>query len=603
MSNLNIIEMRDLIETEKTITFIDDDTFIDKTNPTSNQGGTKVLVAGKSTSVLLRAQLPRLKGRIIENIELCLFQYYKMDSASNWDGFEIYAIVEDWDRENLTWNNQPALRKNRIASSSFTDSEGKQCLKVDKSKYGTIRKWHGVMLKGNQNLFDGHERYFYSSRYTASTKGVSEEARHDIYHPHWVIESYEELHNIPPISPSSPPTPNPKVSPAPIAAQTKNPPFAPTNIPTHAPTNAPTNAPPNSPTNSPTKQRSNQRPTNIPTRFRMSSSMPTLYSDTSQSIGEIQPPRGQENYTINPIILSIYLISLSIMAILAAVYFRRRNSDKNREELYLTYLNQSGSAREKTFSNSILQSETYSNSQEKETFSESTSSIDDRRKNVTTPDNLFKWIDNVSLNNSRDEKICREIDEQIDKSAKLNRIYSASWVGVPRKERIERIENIPSDEESVTMKKEKGGKHATFVLGDLEQVERETNEKVNIVENSESIECSVQCDRSDKSSWDNGGSLMQSMTSVSSSSIPDKVDYCGALNPINVFSPRGRTAGFSNSMGSESESHELSKISSSSSYPSTITSAVSSGSSDKYKGNNIVSASDSATSSVRKVFS
>ena len=149
---------------------------------------------------------------------------------------------------------------------------------------------------------------------------------------------------------------------------------------------------------------------------------------------------------------------------------------------------------------------------------------------------------------------------------------------------------------------------------------RKRSKKVDIVvEGNNSIECSVSLDKKNTVSWNmsngesvNSGESMShdesapSFTSISNSTVPDNIDYCGALNPVNVFSPRGRAGVTSRKMillGSESESHDLTKLSSSSSYPSTITSAVSSGSSDKHKAANIISASDSATSSVRKVFS
>ena len=119
----------------------------------------------------------------IASMKLCLYQYYVDVGASSNDDFSL-----SFSNDSVT-----LVQNFRLLNSG----EGKECIPIKSEFIGDLSKSDGVTLKANVS---GHkkERYFLSSEWTSSSKGIKEPNSNLTYHPHWIIEFEDD----PVISPS-----------------------------------------------------------------------------------------------------------------------------------------------------------------------------------------------------------------------------------------------------------------------------------------------------------------------------------------------------------------------------------------------------------------
>jgi len=344
--------------------FCEDDTFISNEYPDKNEADTKILQTGHSGryDILLKFQIPDFEDRSIEDIQLCLYQFYAKSSIEN-DEVTLILIDDNWTRESVTWRTQPQITADSF-SPDLPKTSGKVCITVWPS---SLSRSYAYILIGKDN------RYFYSSRWTSAPNGVDNISTSNIYHPHLSISTVLST------APTSPPISPPPISPAPISpAPVSSPPISSPHIsssPIHSP---PIYSPPiySPPIYSPS--------------IRPMSSSPNVVAPFMSGSADKQTT----TFPYVPLILGFATASAIVLIMGLLIYFRKRRKKKQKhnDNIYQNYMKR-GEMQENP--NSAVE---YSYGD----YTNSTKALKDN--NVACPDKLLNW-----MNDGNSSDVCSSL--------------------------------------------------------------------------------------------------------------------------------------------------------------------------------------------------
>ncbi len=199
--------MRDLQSLSDLYVFIHDDASIinsvdEPGSTTSNPGQLNFLRVGLSRKYeerrcLLKIDLPDLTDLVIDEIQLCMYQYYTDIGASSSDRFSLRTFSQNWSENDSTFPEEGDVIAENFRFSST--EEGKECISIQKPYFDTFLGGNGVILTADTSG-NRKERYFMSSEYTSAVKNIYEPGTDSTYHPHWKI-SLKEFAELPTAAP------------------------------------------------------------------------------------------------------------------------------------------------------------------------------------------------------------------------------------------------------------------------------------------------------------------------------------------------------------------------------------------------------------------